>query len=175
MARPEPEPPPTPEPQSTPSPIDPIPPIPSETPRPPRKHISLGLSVINGKMALTNFTFRLNVKLNPQEIYVYMASEWPIVGLSNGGDLSAAGFGIRFSEASTRAEHIHFNLEGIGLRTINHYINNYGGLGNFTQAKFFTAAELHLVRSTGLCLKTSFYTNGNIVPSASAKSKICGP
>jgi hypothetical protein len=162
------------EPEHAPTPLgrDIIPRI-TETPKPLRKHISLGRSSIDGRGALEEFTYKLNMKLNPEGIYVYIANNWKDAGLSDIHDLSKSGFGVMFFQASMRAEHIHFNLEGISTRTINMYINTYGGLGDISQAKLVTAAELYIIRHSGLCSKTSFYTNGSVTPSPSAKGKVC--
>lgn len=138
---------------------------PTNTPEPEQKDISLGRHEW-----LWHFTFGLNVALNPQNIYVYMSGEWFDQGLDDTGP--GKSFGPRFQQAIERARHIHFNLEGID--DPNQYAEAYGNSGVFSSSGYYTATELFIIKHNGWCYKTSFYENGGVIPSASAKSSICG-
>ena len=138
---------------------------PTGTPEPKRKDISLGRNEW-----LWPFTNKLNEALNPQNIYVYMSGDWFDEGLSDTG--AGNPFGPRFQQAIERARHIHFNLEGIP--DPNQYAETYGNSGVFGGGGYYTATELFIIKHNGWCHKTSFYENGSIIPSASAKSSICG-
>jgi len=132
-----------------------------------RKDISLGLTDLegNGIAILDIFTKKLNKHLNPQNIYVYMSDDWVREGLSNPGL-----FTQQFKQATQRAGHIHFNLEGIDQP--NDYAEKHGAPGDFSSGNF-TATELYIIKHRGLCYKTSFYKDGGVVPSEVLKREIC--
>ena len=173
-ARPIPNPDPTTEPEPTTQPTAfPTPPIilPTATPEP-HKQISLGLNEdpTTHRALLPIFTYYLNQKLNPENIFVYDYGDWISKGLAT----TYEPFEPRFLEAAQNAEHIHFNLEGIRGDPVE-FAETLGRTGFETGN--YTAAELYNIRhSTGWCAKTSFYTEGSInvmVESLEMKAKIC--
>jgi hypothetical protein len=118
-----------------------------------------------------SFTLKLNVKLNPQNIYVYSFGDWFKKGLTD--ESNFASFATIFSQAAQRAAKIHFNLEGIE----NPMDYASSGAGGFGDSNYFTAAELYTIKNNPiLCQKTDFYDDGNksLVPSQSKKILICG-
>ena len=158
-------------------------PIPMPNDRPIEKHISLGFNNVGNKTPLWDLTFRLNLQLNPQGIYVYsyggidpQQGGWFENGLSSVTPL--ANFSQAFDEATQNASHIHFTLEGITNSHPRHnvydpiqFIQAYGGDGDFNKGEFITAVELYRIKHNGLCDKTTFYENN--LKSPSAWHRIC--
>lgn len=140
-----------------------------------RKHISLGMNWNrNNELLLLPFTINLNLKLQPQGISVYAYSEWQAQGLSS-VPASLTFFAQAFHEAVQKAEHIHFNLEGISGDPVD-FAEKHGAGRPFES--FVTAYELYYIRhNPAVCLsKTSFYTHGStdvFVPSAEMSRRIC--
>ena len=144
-------------------------PQPTETPQPERKHIALGLSENN---YLTQFFVNLSLALKPQNIRIYLAAMWDLAGLS---DVPAQGsyFESALGQAATRAEHIHFNLEGI-TGDPNDFANRLGNHG-MTYPFAYTAIELYHIKTSGLCAKTTFYEHGSTDLTPSSRwGEICG-
>jgi RHS repeat-associated protein len=165
---------PTPEPNPEPrGPRDPVPWItctPTEDPQ--RKHIALGVAEY-----MFGFWRGLNQKFNPQNIYVYTFDEWKNARLSDVQASTAKGtFGLAFKQATSRAERIHFNLEGI-RGDPNDFAEKFGSQGQLDLPGIIvTAAELYLIKhQPGLCAKTDFYETGstNLTPSLPRKTAIC--
>jgi hypothetical protein len=144
-----------------------LPPPPTETPQPKQKHIALGLSDHLGE-----FYSNLLKTYWPQNIEVHVAATWDLAHLS---DVPAAGstFELALEQAATRAEHIHFNLEGI-VGDLNDWALQRGGHGMVWPFDY-TAIELYHIKTRGHCLKTTFYDNGgtSLVPSQ-RWSEVCG-
>jgi len=158
-------------PQSQPQPQprpDPSPPDTEPTPEPTKKHIALGLNEY-----LFDFWYTLNTILNPLGIYVYQSQEWFEAGLTEVPYPQGNLFNLAFVEASEKAEHIHFNLQG--LPEPRRYAEKYGGGGVWGAQIYVTAWELWMIQhNPTLCAKTTFYEDG-ITPSPSAHTNICGP
>lgn len=171
-AEPAPEPSRKPEPKPAPQPyrIDPVPPpCPTDTPEPKERHISLGFNYVHGKPALFYFTWRLNSRLNPYNVYVYSYGDWFREGLCSVNPPS--NWPLAFDQASTRTRAIHFNLEGIP--DPNYFVEHFGSSGSWVGSSI-TADELYLVKNRSeLCSKTKFYRDG-ITVSMSAWQEICG-
>ncbi|NJM07822.1 hypothetical protein HC891_18955 [Candidatus Gracilibacteria bacterium] len=117
------------------------------------------------------FTLNLNAKLNSQGVQVHAYGDWVSAGLS---DVPTRYFEKAFTQAVQKAEHIHFNLEGIRGDPVE-FAENLGS-GSF-KAWDITATELYRIRyNPALCSKTSFYLQGSTdvsAPSAEMKEKIC--
>lgn len=138
------------------------------TSRPDRKHIALGLDRTLGAFFANSY-----IALRPQNIEVYVWGQWKAAGLSDVYPGSGAAFILGFEQASTRAERIHFNLEGIG-GNINDYAQEFGSHG-LTGDAYYAAYELYTIKTRGLCAKTDFYENGSQSLSPSPRrQQLCG-
>ncbi|MCP4356807.1 MAG: hypothetical protein GY796_02160 [Chloroflexi bacterium] len=126
---------------------------------------------------LADFITRLNAQRSlsgENKVYAYL--DWQNVGLSIAHPVDE--WQQSFKEASTNAEWIHFNLEGIPpeygpykTTTIKEFIIKFGDI-NFVKDRlgFITAWELgQISRDPVLCNKTTFYESG-IIPHSKGSS-----
>jgi RHS repeat-associated protein len=144
-----------------------------------RQHISLGLQSSRAGSGyepgvLRGFTDILNMIYAAENTHVYMFNEWQVAGLSTVDATQLATFPQAFREATSRAGHIHFNLEYIDDPI--YFADVLGAPGDFGSSPI-TAHELYNIRHNSLlCAKTSFYPDGRAspVPSPALKASICG-
>jgi len=149
-------------PQSQPQPQprpDPSPPDTEPTPEPTKKHIALGRNEFLG-----DFLFQLQARLASQNIRVYLSDQWHMVGLSDvEASIPGHTFHIAFEQAITRADHIHFNLQGIPDPIS--YAKQYGSGDLYAEGTYVTAWELyHIYQNPAALAKTTFYPSGIVVP-----------
>ena len=87
---------------------------------------------------LGTFLAELNAALLPLNAFAYISFEWHSVKLSDVPASMVAGtFHIAFQQAITRAEHIHFNLEGIP--NPKEWAENHGKGDVYKDADYVTA------------------------------------
>jgi RHS repeat-associated protein len=132
-------------------------PTPQTTPtkEPLKKHIALGISDYLG-----TFLGKLNTSLIKQNALAYISESWHDVGLSDvPASMIAGTFHIAFEQAITRAEHIHFNLQGIS--NPKEWAENHGKGDVYKDADYVTAWELYNIYHNSVALsKTTFYPDG---------------
>ncbi len=119
------------------------------------KHITLGRWEYLGA-----FTVQLNIALKPRNAVAYMWGDWFSSGLSDvGASMMNETFHLAFEQAITKADHIHFNLQGI--IDPKEWAEKYGMGSVYSNAEYVTAWELYNIYHNPAALsKTTFYPAG---------------
>ncbi|MEL6408237.1 MAG: hypothetical protein AAFR81_27980 [Chloroflexota bacterium] len=153
------------------------------------KDIALGIGRLNRyetvNESLGNFVSNVR-SWTGRDVYAYYSwhnqalIDTPLPAILD--DVGATAFASGFTMAASRAEQIHFNLEGMRIDEDDpstwdpvSWARINGGQGDITRRTFTTAWELQIIRTSHLCDKTTFYRNGStgVSPEIVPRSQVC--